>query len=97
MTWNKKYIFCSSVNQRNDCVICFQGRPVLKFPSSLLIWIFCSFRTASEYEELLEACGSFEGIHDGIKAEVYTVDDVTAVQEPQTVVQSAQFDDLVNE
>jgi hypothetical protein len=78
-------------------VICSQGRPVLKYPSSLLIWIFCSFRTTSEYEELLEACGPLEGIHDGIKEEVYTVDGVTAVQEPQTEVQSAQFHVLVNE
>lgn len=63
----------------------------------MLIGIFCSFRTASEYEELLEACGTFEGIHDGIKEEVYIVDDVTAVQEPQTSVHSAQFHNLVNE
>jgi hypothetical protein len=60
-----------------------------------LIWIFCSFRTASEYEDLFEECGPFEGIHDGIKEEVYT-DDVP-LQEPQPAVQNAQFHDLVNE
>jgi hypothetical protein len=48
-------------------------------------------------EELIEACGPLEGIHDGIKEEVCTVDDVTDMQEPQTEVQSAQFHVLVNE
>jgi hypothetical protein len=75
-------------------VICFQVRPVLKSRSSLLIWIFRSFRTGSEYEELLEACCPFEGMHDGIKEEVCAA---VPVQEPQTAVQSAQFHDLVNE
>lgn len=49
--------------------------------------------TPSEYEELLEACGRFEGIHEGIKEEVCAVD--VPVQEPQTAIQSAQFHDLL--
>ncbi|XP_023706764.1 cellular tumor antigen p53 isoform X2 [Cryptotermes secundus] len=61
---------------------------------SAVLTEFGNLMTASEYEELLEACGTFEGIHDGIKEEVYIVDDVTAVQEPQTSVQSAQFHNL---
>jgi hypothetical protein len=61
-----------------------------------LQWVFCSFRTSSEYEELFAECGPFDGLHDGIKEEDYAVA-VTHVQEPQTAVQSSQFRDLVNE